>query len=168
MDHPAQLHVGFQALHHFVAENKGLPRSYNEVTKIFNLSFKVVIQEDASKLLSYAHEINKKSQYNIELNDKLIKKLSYLARGDLSPMIAFIGGLTAQEVLKACSGKFHPIKQYLLFDSIECLPTNTVTETDAKPVCLLLFELPTDFRLDRGMMVKLQYLGNNSMIRLPI
>ncbi len=49
-------------------------------------------------------------------------KFSYLARGDLSPMQAVIGSITAQEVVKACSGKFNPIRQWFYFDALECLP----------------------------------------------
>ena len=37
-------------------------------------------------------------------------------------MAAAIGGFVAQEVLKACSGKFMPIKPWLYFDARECLP----------------------------------------------
>ena len=36
-------------------------------------------------------------------------------------MAAAIGGIVAQEVIKACSGKFMPIKQWLYFDALECL-----------------------------------------------
>ena len=39
-------------------------------------------------------------------------------------MAAFFGGLAAQEVLKSVSGKFHPIVQYLYFDSLESLPSS--------------------------------------------
>lgn len=35
-----------------------------------------------------------------QLDDALIKKLSYVASGDLAPINAFIGGLAAQEVMK--------------------------------------------------------------------
>lgn len=48
-------------------------------------------------------------------------------------MIAVIGGMIAQEVMKACSGKFMPIKQFFYFDTIECLPEKELTEEDCKP-----------------------------------
>lgn len=35
-----------------------------------------------------------------ELDQALLKKLSYVAAGDLAPVNAFIGGLAAQEVMK--------------------------------------------------------------------
>ena len=42
--------------------------------------------------------------------------------GQLSPVAAAIGGIVGQEVLKACSAKFMPLKQWCYFDAIECLP----------------------------------------------
>ncbi|OZJ02072.1 Ubiquitin-activating enzyme E1 1 [Bifiguratus adelaidae] len=121
-DRPAQLHVGFQALHVFATQNdNNLPRSYNE--------------EDASKVYEITKQLNEKLKEKAELDEKLIKKLSYQARGDLSPMVAVFGGLVAQEVLKAASGKFNPIKQYFYFDSLESIPSNyEISEADAAPM----------------------------------
>jgi ubiquitin-activating enzyme E1 len=50
-------------------------------------------------------------------------------------MAAAIGGVVAQEVLKACSGKFMPIKQWFYFDARECLPADltTLTEESCQP-----------------------------------
>ncbi len=41
-----------------------------------------------------------------------------LFAGDLSPMCAALGGVVAQQVMKACSGKFTPVYQWLYFDSL--------------------------------------------------
>lgn len=49
-------------------------------------------------------------------------------------MTAAIGGMVAQEVMKACSGKFTPIQQYLYFDAIECLPEKDLTESECRPL----------------------------------
>jgi hypothetical protein len=46
--------------------------------------------------------------------------------GEISPIAAFIGGVAAQEVLKAITNKFMPIKQFLYFDAVECLPANVL------------------------------------------
>lgn len=58
-----------------------------------------------------------------------------MCAGDLNPMNATIGGIVAQEVMKACSGKFHPIMQWLYFDAIETLPSDRseITEELATP-----------------------------------
>eukprot|EP00842_Homolaphlyctis_polyrhiza_P004144 jgi/Hompol1/4730/HPOL_003853-RA len=113
-DRPAQLHAGFQALHAFKATHGHLPRPYNVA--------------DAQAVFELAKTINAKSAEPAELDEKLIHKLSFQARGDLPPMNAVIGGLVAQEVLKACSGKFSPIKQFFYFDSLESLPKNLSTD----------------------------------------
>lgn len=49
-------------------------------------------------------------------------------------MNAAIGGIAAQEVMKACSGKFSPIQEYFCFDAIECLPAEDPTEADCQPI----------------------------------
>ncbi|KND00481.1 ubiquitin-activating enzyme E1 [Spizellomyces punctatus DAOM BR117] len=120
-DRPAQLHIGFQALDAFAAKHNGeLPRPRNE--------------QDALEVLAIAKSINEKAMEPTELKDDLIKELAYQARGDLAPMTAVIGGLVAQEVLKACSGKFHPIHQYMYFDSLESMPQSvTLSEEACKP-----------------------------------
>lgn len=110
-DRPQQLHVGFQALHRFAKAHGGnLPKPHNEA--------------DASEVFQIAQSIASGTKDRVELDEKLLRDLSYQARGDLGPMAAFFGGLAAQEVLKAVSGKFHPIVQWLYFDSLESLPTS--------------------------------------------
>jgi ubiquitin-activating enzyme E1 len=121
-DRPQQLHAGIQALHAFAeAHNGELPRPHND--------------EDAAEVLKLAQGYAGEGDDKIELDEKLIKELSYQARGDLTPMAAFFGGLAAQEVLKSVSGKFHPIVQWLYFDSLESLPQSVErSEAKCKPI----------------------------------
>lgn len=121
-DRPQQLHVGFQALHAFAEQHDGeLPRAHNE--------------SDAAEVLKLAEDLASQGDEKVELDEKLIKELSYQARGDLTPMAAFFGGLAAQEVLKSVSGKFHPIVQWLYFDSLESLPESVQrSEETCKPL----------------------------------
>lgn len=49
-------------------------------------------------------------------------------------MVAVIGGFVAQEVLKACSAKFHPMQQVMYLDSLESLPKELPTEADCQPI----------------------------------
>lgn len=109
-DRPQQLHIGFQALHAFAQSHGRLPKPMNKV--------------DAAALVGAAQAYAKEQGVDVEIDEKLITELSYQATGDLNPMAAFFGGLTAQEVLKAVSGKFHPVKQWMYFDSLESLPEN--------------------------------------------
>ncbi|MCJ1257809.1 E1 ubiquitin-activating protein [Lignoscripta atroalba] len=121
-ERPQQLHIGFQALQAFAEHHGGsLPRAHNE--------------EDALEILKHAASRAGDGEGKVELDEKLLRELSYQARGDLSPMAAFFGGLAAQEVLKSVSGKFHPIVQWLYFDSLESLPTSVArSEELCKPL----------------------------------
>ncbi|KAK5988172.1 Ubiquitin-activating enzyme E1 1 [Cladobotryum mycophilum] len=110
-DRPQQLHLGFQSLHAFQVANKRLPKPMDE--------------DDAIVVLESVKKFAEEEKLEIEINEKLIKELSYQATGDLNSMAAFFGGITAQEVLKAVSGKFQPVNQWIYFDSLESIPTST-------------------------------------------
>ncbi|MBA0785153.1 hypothetical protein Gotri_025545 [Gossypium trilobum] len=49
-------------------------------------------------------------------------------------MAAMFGGIVGQEVVKACSGKFHPLFQFFYFDSVESLPVEPLDPNDFKPL----------------------------------
>lgn len=112
-DRPATLHAGFQALSEFKVQEQRLPRPRNA--------------EDAKKLVELAKKID------ADADEKVLTELAYEASGDLSPVNAVIGGFVAQEVLKACSAKFHPMLQHLYFDSLESLPSELPSEADCQP-----------------------------------
>ncbi|XP_041129070.1 ubiquitin-like modifier-activating enzyme 1 [Polyodon spathula] len=110
-ERPGQLHVGFQALHQYQKQHGRIPKPWS--------------QSDAEEFVSLCKSLNESltgSAKQEQLDEVLLKKLAYLAMGDLAPVNAFIGGLAAQEVMKACTGKFMPIMQWLYFDSLECFP----------------------------------------------
>ncbi|OQE27768.1 hypothetical protein PENSTE_c004G02301 [Penicillium steckii] len=121
-DRPQQLHIGIQALHKFAeTHERQLPRPHNDT--------------DAQELLKIATELAAAEEEKVELDEKIIKELSYQARGDLNPLAAFFGGIAAQEVLKAVSGKFNPVHQWMYFDSLESLPSKTTRSEDScKPI----------------------------------
>lgn len=121
-DRPQQLHIGIQALHKFAEAHEGqLPRPRNE--------------SDAQEVLKISNELASSQEDKVELDEKIIKELSYQARGDLNPLAALFGGIVAQEVLKGVSGKFNPVNQWLYFDSLESLPTSvTLSEENCKPL----------------------------------
>lgn len=127
-DRAGQLHLGFQALHQFqIRHQNQLPRSMNDedANELIKLVTDLAVQEPA--VLGEDAQIDK----------ELIRELSYQSRGDIPGVVAFFGGLVAQEVLKGCSGKFTPIKQYLYFDSLESLPDTKIyprDESTTKPM----------------------------------
>ena len=120
-DRPQQLHLGFQALHAFQVANGRLPHPMDE--------------GDALVVLGAAKKFAEEQKIEVEIDEKLLKELSYQARGDLTAMSAFFGGAAAQEILKGVSGKFQPIQQWMYFDALEALPTSVNRSPElCKPV----------------------------------
>ena len=100
-------------------------------------SLKVITPHPSPLTPSHPHTLTP-SQLE-EVDDRLLSKLSYVARGDVAPMQAVIGSIAAQEVVKACSGKFTPLNQWFYFDSLESLeedfqtfPEEVVTATGSR------------------------------------
>ena len=108
------------------------------------------LKSDAAKFLEIVEELNNKvpdAPVTSELNKHVMKLFSKTCTGDLCPMQAVIGGIAAQEVMKvrlstesfarpifssqAITGKFMPIRQFLYFDAIECLPEDIYPAPDA-------------------------------------
>ncbi|EOY34575.1 Ubiquitin-activating enzyme 1 isoform 1 [Theobroma cacao] len=121
-DHPPILHIAFQALDKFVSELGRFPVAGSE--------------EDAQKLTSIAANVNEcLGEGKIEdINPKLLRHFSFGSRAVLNPMAAMFGGIVGQEVVKACSGKFHPLFQFFYFDSVESLPAEPLDPSDFKPL----------------------------------
>ncbi|XP_053891389.1 ubiquitin-like modifier-activating enzyme 7 isoform X4 [Malaclemys terrapin pileata] len=118
-DRGHSLHLAFRALHAFAAEMGRLPRPR--------------AQADAQRLLELARGLTAHQEL---LDEGLVRTFAHVSAGELSPMAAFLGGLAAQEVLKAASGKFLPLAQWFYFDALECLPeqgTTLLTEESCAP-----------------------------------
>ena len=100
----AQLHLCYQALHRWQHENAGsLPRRYNE--------------EDKERFLALTKEM-----FGDQVEDSVLVVERWLVERWLvgvcnghphpaSPFCESMGQIVAQEVMKATSGKFHPIFQ---------------------------------------------------------
>ncbi|KAM6307706.1 LOW QUALITY PROTEIN: ubiquitin-like modifier-activating enzyme 1, partial [Podargus strigoides] len=118
-ERPPMLHWGWQALHRFTRQHGRPPRLRH--------------QGDAAEVVAMAREL----AAGAPLDEDLVTELAFQATGDLAPVNAFIGGLAAQEVMKAVTGKFTPITQWLYFDALECLPEDhkeaVLTEEQCRP-----------------------------------
>eukprot|EP00455_Lapot_gusevi_P021711 TRINITY_DN2271_c0_g2_i1.p1 TRINITY_DN2271_c0_g2~~TRINITY_DN2271_c0_g2_i1.p1 ORF type:complete len:1029 (-),score=470.59 TRINITY_DN2271_c0_g2_i1:92-3154(-) len=118
--HPAQLHFFYQALSLF-RESHGrfpLPTEPAEAQQVLELTNKLVSE----------------SENKTDIDDKLILRLARCSCASIAPMAAFMGGIVAQEVMKAVSGKFMPIKQHLYFDAIEVLPDQDLPPQEYAPL----------------------------------
>jgi len=72
-------------------------------------------------MMQFANELKASCDVG-EVDEKLMSQLVSQASAELTPLNSVIGGITAQEVMKACSGKFNPMKQFFYFDALEALP----------------------------------------------
>ena len=101
-DRPPLLHLAFQALDKFRDEYGHFPGAGNS--------------DDASKFIHLVKSLNEcNGDSRLEMIDEEVLKL--FASGSqsvLNPMAAMFGGIVGQEVIKACSGKFHPLFQVRL------------------------------------------------------
>ncbi|KAL1476491.1 hypothetical protein MTO96_018479 [Rhipicephalus appendiculatus] len=124
---PAQLHLGFQALHAFQEAHQQLPRPWN--------------MYEAAEVVQLAKEKNALQTNRLkEVDERILTLLSCVSSGSLCPMQSVIGSIAAQEVIKACSGKFTPIHQWFYFDAFECLPQKaSVPEAEAKEMELMRY-----------------------------
>ena len=116
--HPANTQIAFTCLHRFQEKYGRLPKPWNA--------------EDAAAFVEICKE--RGTQLDVEIDEKLLALFAKVCTGDLCPMNGAIGGITAQEVMKACTGKFTPISQYLAFDAIECLPDEEPSVEDIQPI----------------------------------
>ncbi|CAN6842464.1 unnamed protein product [Brassica oleracea] len=120
-DRPPLLHLAFQALDRFASEAGRLPVAGSE--------------EDAQQLISIATSINTgQGDLKVEnVDHKILRSFSFGAKAVLNPLAAMFGGIVGQEVVKACSGKFHPLFQFFYFDSVESLPSEPLDSSDVAP-----------------------------------
>eukprot|EP01038_Epipyxis_sp_PR26KG_P008482 gene8482-11465_t len=124
------LHSAFIALHEFRNNHNGeLPRSGNpdDAQELFDITLKMNASkpEDGSALKLTASEL--------ENHKNIVLRLAMCSRGLVSPMCALMGGIIGQEVLKACSGKFMPIKQWFYYDAVESLPDEPLSIDEVTP-----------------------------------
>ena len=91
-ERPGTLHNAFTALRKWRSQNNGAFPAEKDVDAVVAL-------------------FDKTSEDKCE---EVCRDLARTSAGDLSPMAAFLGGVAGQEVLKACTGKFAPVR-------IQCL-----------------------------------------------
>jgi len=138
-ERPGVLHVAFQGLHAWKASHGGaLPIPGDAATaeevlqcaRDVNASAAAEADTDADVFKLDASELSGHAG-----NEALVRALSLTCAGVVNPMCAFLGGVAGQEVLKACSGKFTPIKQWFYFDAFEALPSPEHTTGEQVTPC---------------------------------
>jgi len=116
-DRPPLLHLAYRALASY-AESHDMqyptPGDATAAKEVLDLARSL----DSEKLL----------ENNPSVAERIVLHLAAGSRSILSPMCATLGGIVGQEVLKACSGKFTPIRGFFYFDADECLPDSPLAD----------------------------------------
>ncbi|GMI20843.1 hypothetical protein TeGR_g10575, partial [Tetraparma gracilis] len=104
-DRPGVLHTGFTALaEHVAATSSAIAPGDTAAAEAVAAAAKRMVPGLSEEQLA------------------IVRQLAVGSSACVSPMCAAIGGVIGQEVLKAVSGKFMPIKGFMYFDAEECLP----------------------------------------------
>ena len=78
------------------------------------------LDDDYDDFFNIASRLNDELEEKVEnLADKLTRDSLRFLQHQFSPLCAALGGVTAQEVLKAVTGKFSPLTTWLLLDATE-------------------------------------------------
>jgi len=122
LDSPIQTHIAMQALHAFSDKHNGqLPAPWNA--------------KDAEEVIEIAKHINETQMKNKvdKVDDKLLRQVSYTSQGAIVALTSFAGGVVAQECIKALSGKYSPLQQWMYFDGVEVLPSLDTDPSNFQP-----------------------------------
>ena len=118
------LHIGLLSLFDFYDKFNYLPEINNskEANELFNIAKNILHKKeeqnlywvkDLENIISESYEVN----FAI-LFEKTIKFIANWAKAEICPISSFIGGVTAQEIIKHL-GKYKPIHQWLYCDFSE-------------------------------------------------
>ncbi|CAM9314362.1 unnamed protein product, partial [Hapterophycus canaliculatus] len=121
---PGVLHQAFRGLDKFRSDKGALPEAgdMEHAEAVYELA-KACNEEDGGFKAD-----------GLDDSKDVILRLSLGARGVLNPVCATMGGIVGQEVLKACSGKFSPIRQWMYYDAAEALPEKPLPKEEVQPV----------------------------------
>ncbi|XP_063156405.1 ubiquitin-like modifier-activating enzyme 6 [Candoia aspera] len=102
---PLQIHIAMLALNEFQESFARMPN--------------IGCLQDSEEMLKIALSLSKTLEGKPQVNKDIVKWLSRMAQGSLAPLAAALGGIASQEVLKAVTGKFSPLQQWLYIDVLE-------------------------------------------------
>ena len=88
-------------------------------------------EDDYSQLLKIAEEFNETLKDKVpDLASKLHTKALKSTEHQFAPLCAAVGGMAAQEVLKSVTGKFSPLRQWLLLEASDLIGSENTFAVD--------------------------------------
>jgi ubiquitin-activating enzyme E1 len=102
--------VGKDILNSFIALDNFFEK-YGKLPEQWNI-------EDGCKLYNISKCLDE------EIDEEIVKNISYTSMGDICAIQSIIGSLVAQEALKCSTKKFMPINQWFFYNGLDCLRDN--------------------------------------------
>jgi len=115
-----QTHLGWVASSLFLERNGRLPQANSAA--------------DAAAVVEIARQVvkDKVVEFDGDVDEKWITNYARLISVEVQPLVAFFGGVLAQEVVKI-TGKFTPILGFLHYSCTEALPSEPLSAADVAP-----------------------------------
>ena len=132
------LQIGLLDLFSFFDENKYLPNinSKDDLEKLFIIAKNILSRKENEGIYWVKFIRSNVEIYDVDFNfifEKVIKNLSYWAKSEICPISSFLGGITAQEIIKY-SGKYKPIHQWIYCDFSQIVENLNISENDRKMI----------------------------------
>uniref|UniRef100_A0A7S1XMG5 E1 ubiquitin-activating enzyme n=1 Tax=Phaeomonas parva TaxID=124430 RepID=A0A7S1XMG5_9STRA len=132
MDRPPVLHQAFRGLHAYMREHGGALPPPGDAAAAEE------VWQEAQRINAAAKTDGDGSEAalhveNFEDAKDVVLRVALVAAGVTSPMCAAMGGVLGQEVLKAASGKFCPIRQWFYIDALETLSDEPLPAEEVAP-----------------------------------
>ena len=132
------LHIGLLSLFEFYNKNNCLPEinDSNNADELYNFAQNILNKKEGENIYWVKNIRSNIEEYDVnfeELFKKVINYLSFWSKVEIIPISSFIGGVTAQEIIKF-SGKYKPIHQWLYCDFSQIVENLNLKNSDRKMI----------------------------------
>jgi ubiquitin-activating enzyme E1 len=131
------LAIGLLSLFDFYEQRNNLPEinNSNDAEDLYIFAKNILNKKEKENIYWVKNIIRRNIEdYDVNFDlvfEKIIKYLSNWAKAEICPIASFIGGVTAQEIIKF-TGKYKPIHQWLYFDFSQIVENLNINNTDRK------------------------------------
>ena len=132
------LHIGLLSLFEFYDKNNFLPEinDSNNADELYIFAQNILNRKEEENIYWVKNIKSNIEEYDEnfeELFKKIINYLSFWSKIEIIPISSFIGGVTAQEIIKF-SGKYKPIHQWLYCDFSQIVKNLNLKNSDRKMI----------------------------------
>lgn len=132
------LRIGLLAIFDFYEKKDSLPEinKLEDEKELFIIAQRVLSKKEKDNVYWVQNIRSNMEIYDVDFDlifEKTIKYLSNWAKNEICPISSFLGGVTAQEIIKY-SGKYKPIHQWLYCDFSQLVDNLKISNGDRKMI----------------------------------